>query len=292
MIAMPAPSSEETIVAADGVKLHVEHFTPSLPATGVLVFVHGFSAHIGNFGHLGRACADAGLETTMFDCRGHGRSQGRRGYVARFADFVDDLDLVVTAARARSPGLPIALAGHSHGAAVCLDYVLGATPRPSRAAPPAPVQVIALAAPFLRLKLRVPALKLIAAKVFGGVWPTLTMANGIVAEDVSRTPEALAGFLTDPLVHHVATPRWFNEIRGAQARLLAAASKLTVPTLLLIAGQDRLVSNEATFDFARSAGPIVQLKMYDNLFHEMFLEPERAEVIGDLVHWVKEKLGP
>src|SRR5664279_239072 len=109
MITTPAPSAEETVVAADGLKLHVERFVPATPPTGALVLVHGFSAHIGNYRHVGRACADAGLATTLFDCRGHGRSEGRRGYVRRFVDFVADLDLMVSGARTRWPSIPLSL---------------------------------------------------------------------------------------------------------------------------------------------------------------------------------------
>ena len=116
------------------------------------------------------------------------------------------------------------------------------------------------------------------------------MGNGIKGEDISRTPEVRAGFWSDPLIHHVATSRWYNEARAAQARVMAAAGALRTPTLILLAGQDRLVSNEATLQFARTAGPMAELKVYDNLFHEMFLEPERDEVIRDLLRWTTAKL--
>jgi alpha-beta hydrolase superfamily lysophospholipase len=284
MIVMPPPDSEETIVAADGLKLHLERFLPAGAPRAVLVFVHGFSAHGGNFRHLGRACADAGFATTLFDGRGHGRSEGRRGYVRRFSDYTDDLALVLAGARACQPGLPAALAAHSQGALVCLDYLL-------RAGQPAPVERLAIAAPFLRLRLKVARWKLLSAPLLGRLWPTYTESNELRAEDVTRNPEVLAEFDRDPLVHHVATPRWFNEVRGAQARVMAAAPRLTTPTLMLLAGQDRIVSTEVALDFARAAGPLVEVRMYDNLFHEMFLEPERAQVIGDLVGWLAGAFG-
>jgi alpha-beta hydrolase superfamily lysophospholipase len=290
MITMPAPSSEDTAVTPDSVTLHIERFVPGGALSGSLVLVHGFSAHIGNFRHVGHAAAKAGFATTLFDCRGHGRSQGRRGHVNRFADFVADLDLVIAGARAANPAAPLVLAGHSHGALICLDYLLETAPRVARRTNPADVEVLALAAPFLDVKLKVPALKRALARPLGWLWPTLALANGIKAEDISRSPEAQVGFFADPLVHHVATSRWYNEARAAQARVLAAASALRPPTLVLMAGQDRVVSNDAILQFARTAGPIVELKVYDNLFHEMFLEPERDEVIHDLLRWITAKL--
>jgi alpha-beta hydrolase superfamily lysophospholipase len=280
MIASPPPTAEETVPARDGTKLHVEHFLPAGPPQGVLVFTHGFSAHIGNFRHVGGAFADAGLAATFFDCRGHGKSEGRRGYVQRFSDFEDDLTLMIERAQARHPNLPLALAAHSQGATVTLDLLM------RDAAVRSAVKAVGVAAPFLALKLKVPLFKLALAKVMGRMWPTLTMGNELAGEDLSRNPDVIVGVALDPLVHHAATPRWFNELRATQARVVAAAKELRTPTFMQIAGQDRIVSNDVDLAFAREAGSIVEVKVYDNLFHEMFLEPERDEVIADLVRWI------
>jgi alpha-beta hydrolase superfamily lysophospholipase len=43
--------------------------------------------------------------------------------------------------------------------------------------------------------------------------------------------------------------------------------------------------------FARDAGPIVELKVYDQLFHELYLEPERETVIGDITRWLDGRFG-
>lgn len=274
----------------DGVKLHVERFDARGTPVGALVFVHGFSAHIGNFRHVGRAVADAGFQTTLFDCRGHGRSEGRRGYVKRFSDFIGDLDMIIAAARAASPAVPFVLAGHSHGALICLEYLLGTSARADLATRPGDVDALAMAAPFLSLKMPVPLVKRALAGPLGLLWPTLALSNGVHGADLSRTPEAQVGFDDDPLVHHVATSRWFNETRAAQARVLAAAPGLKTPALMQLAGADRLVSNDAALQLARSAGPIVEVRVYDNLFHEMFLEPERDAVIAELIRWTTAKL--
>jgi lysophospholipase len=174
---------------------------------------------------------------------------------------------------------------------VSLAYLLEAGPRTGRLTQPAQglVRTLAFAAPFFDLRLKVPAVKRAFAKPLGRLWPTLAMGNGIKGNEISRTPDVQAGFYTDPLIHHVATPRWFNEVRATQAWARAAARELKTPTLILMAGDDRLVSNEATLAFAQAAGPIVEVKRYDKLFHEMFLEPERDQVIDDLLRWTIDK---
>ena len=289
MFTMPAPTAEETIVTADGLSLHVERFVPSAPPSGALVMVHGFSAHIGNYRHVAKAAADAGLAVTLFDYRGHGQSQGRRGHVDRFSDFVADLDQAIAGARALWPGIPLSLAGHSHGALISVAYLLEPGDRHGRLTRPGDIRSLVCVAPFFAVRMPVPAIKRALARPLGRLWPTLAMGNGIKGAEISRTPEVQTGFYTDPLLHHVATPRWFNEVRATQAWALANARELATPTLILMAGEDRLVSNEATQAFAQAAGPIAEVKRYDKLFHEMFLEPEHAEVIADLVRWTIDK---
>ncbi len=124
----------------------------------------------------------------------------------RFADYSDDLGLVLAAARADATGAPVALIGHSQGGTVALDYLTSGRE---------PAYALVLATPWLALKMKVPAVKLVLSRVMGGIWPTLTMGNEIRPEQVSRNPEVIAGWGQDTLIHHVATPRWFNAGKAA-----------------------------------------------------------------------------
>jgi alpha-beta hydrolase superfamily lysophospholipase len=275
------PDAEETLTTFDGLELHVERFVESSAASAApraaVVMIHGFSAHCGAFRHVADAIAHAGFAVTAFDCRGHGRSQGRHGYVRRFSDYGDDLGRVIARARALSPGVPLAVAAHSHGVTVTLDYLFRGG---------APFDALVAAAPYLALKMPVPLYKRAIAPVLGVLWPTLAMSNQIEPALTSRSPEARAAMTVDPLVRHVATPRWFNEVGATQARLRASASLLKVPTFMPVAGADRLVDPAASLAFARDAGAIVELKVYEPLFHELYLEPERDLVIADVVAWL------
>jgi alpha-beta hydrolase superfamily lysophospholipase len=276
------PDHEEKVETADGLALHVERFQPARPARAAVVMIHGFSAHCGAYRHVAGALADAGHAVTTFDCRGHGRSQGRAGYVRRFTDYDDDLHRVLAHARAASPGRPLAVVAHSHGATVTLDYLFRGV---------GTIDALVAVAPYLELKMPVPLYKRLISPVMGAIWPTLTMWNEIEPETTCRSPEVCAEMVTDPLVHHVATPRWFNEVRATQARLRQSASKLQVPTFMSVAGADRLVDPEVAVAFAKDAGAVVELKVYDQLFHEMYLEPERDVVIGDIVRWLDGRFG-
>lgn len=275
------PSEEHKIVVSGGLTLHAEQWVPAGAPRAAMVLVHGFSAHCGNYRHVAQAFVRAGVAAMLFDCRGHGRSPGRRGYVERFSDFCDDLDAILALARGRWPGVPLVLLGHSQGATIALDYLLSGR---------GSVDALVAAAPYLALKLKVPAVKVHLSSLMGRLWPTLTMGNELRPEDVSRNPDVWASMDKDPLIHHVATPRWFNEVRAAQARIIQAADQLKTPTLMLVAGADRIVNSDVSLAFAQAVGPLVTVKRYENLFHELFLEPERDALIGDIVRWVETRL--
>src|SRR5205085_1160262 len=133
----------------------------------VVVFVHGFSPYATPYRHVAGALVQAGFAVTMYDARGHGHSTGRRGHVEHFSDYTDDLEGVVALARARHPGTPFALVGHSMGGAVVLDYERLRATGPEEAKP----LCVVAAAPMLEIALPVPFLKRALDTLFGPLVP-------------------------------------------------------------------------------------------------------------------------
>ena len=279
-IGAPPPQREDLLQTPDDEWLHLEHFVPAGPARLVVVFTHGFSSYGAPFRHVAQAFVEAGCAVTLYDARGHGHSTGQRGYVRDFSDYAGDLGRVVARAREPFPGVPFALVGHSQGGAVTLDYLLSGADHPLPTC-------AAVATPMLEIIVPIPWYKRVVNAVFGPLFPRVAVPNGITAAMVSRNDIIRAAFERDPLVHHVATSRWFKTAEEAERRILAAAPELAVPTLLLTAGQDRIVSTRAQDAFARAAPPQrLEQRRYPDLYHEIFMEPERDRVIEDLVTWV------
>ena len=272
---------ESTLTTTDGLRLHVERHDAAGKAQGAVVFIHGFTMHAGMFRHLSAALASAGLHVMAFDCRGHGRSEGRRGYVKDFAEYEADLRAVVDRARATWPDVPVAVMGHSQGGLIAIAAALG---------DPLPVQALVLAAPWLGLAMKVPLVKRALAPVLRVLWPTLALANGIRVENVTRDVTVQGRLSADPLIHHVATARWFHQAQLAQLRVMERAATLRIPTFIAIPGDDRIASADTTNAFAKTAGAIVQTRTYPGTLHELFLEPEHGAIIADIVSWLVPRL--
>ncbi|MGM0574181.1 MAG: alpha/beta hydrolase [Myxococcota bacterium] len=246
-----------------------------------LVFVHGFGEHSGRYLHVFEAMNAAGFDCLGFDYRGYGRADGRRGYVERFDDYVDDVERAVRAARDRRPDAPLFIVGHSQGGLVAAAYALA---RGDRA------DGFALSSPGFGVAVPVPAWKDALARVMSRIWPTLSVPTGIESSLVSRDPDVVAAYDADPLVLRAATARWYVEFLEAQERILAGAGRIDRPMLVLQAGDDRLVDPAATRRFFERLGSEDKTFVpYEGLYHEIFNEPERDRVLGDLRGWLLER---
>jgi pimeloyl-ACP methyl ester carboxylesterase len=109
-----------------------------------------------------------------------------------------------------------------------------------------------------------------------------------VAEAKSFLDLLFAAYGTDPLNHHVVNTRWFTEATAAMERANAAAGNLTLPTLLVQAGDDKLVSAEASRAFA-AAAPNCSYDEIAGAFHELWFEPDGASHAARFAAWFIEK---
>jgi len=234
--------------------------------------------------------AERGLGVYALDQRGHGRSPGKRGHVSRFAQFLSD----VAALRklvALEQGGPQVLLGHSFGGTVALRYL---------ETEPEGLTGAIVSSPFLEVAMPVPRWKLLLARVLVEVMPSLPVATGLDVAHLSTDPAVGQAARSDPLYHRVMTPRAYREVLAAQAAVVAEGRHIRLPLLVLLAGDDRIVSRPATEAFARSLTGDVTVQLYEGFYHEVFNEPHRARVFRDVEPWLdrvlsaaaRERAGP
>lgn len=224
--------------------------------------------------------AERGIGVYALDQRGHGRSPGKRGHVSRFAQFLSDVAALRRLA-ALEQGGPQLLLGQSFGGTVALRYL---------ESEPEGLAGAIVSSPFLAVAMRVPAWKRGLARALVEVLPTLPVATGLDLAYLSTDPAVGQAARSDPLYHRVMTPRAYREIQAAQAAVLAEGRHVRVPLLLLLAGDDRIVSRPASEAFARSLTGDLTVRTYDGFYHEIFNEPHRARVFRDVEPWLDRVL--
>lgn len=274
----------DILSAADGLVLAVERH-PVAGCRGRVVIVHGYAEHKGRYRKLVSELTGAGYECHLFDLRGHGVSGGRRGHVARFAQYREDLHLVAReAGRDLPPGVPLLLLGHSLGGLISLDYVLHH---------PETFAALAVSSPFLAPAFAIPPLKRTLGTLASYVLPTLAVPSGLEAAWLSHDPEAVQAYIQDPLVFPTATLGWFTAVEAAQEEVFARSGEIRLPALFLVGGSDPIAAPpRARALFARLGSADKHLVVYDGLFHELFNELLRAQVVAGLLSWLGEHTEP
>ena len=242
------------------------------PVWGRVLIVHGIGEHSGRYERTGRLLSQAGLDVQAFDLRGHGLSGGRRVYVRRWSDYLDDVEGRLAALR--RPGLPTVLFGHSMGALISLTYAC--SNRPSQ-------DLLVLCA--LPLKSTVPAWQRVLAPVLSRVAPTMVLANPIAGEQLAADPNVAAAYFSDPLVQPRSTARLGAELFWAMKQVPGEIGRLHVPTLVIHGGDDTLVPTAGSEPLA--AVPGVERRVLPRLRHETLNEPEGPKVVAGIVEWLR-----
>ena len=274
------------LTTADGLKLHVQDWphADAANAPGTVLIVHGLGEHIGRYAHVAAHLNSWGWHAVGYDHRGHGRSEGGRGLLRISDALLVDLATVIDALRQQRPG-PLVLLGHSMGGEIAARFVSEGVGGGQPAAWYRPVEALVLSSPALAADTNVVQKLMLA--VFGTLTPNLAV-NGLKPEWISRDPKVVAAYTADPLVHDRISPRLARFILGGGALVRERAAQWSLPTLLIYAGSDRCVAPRGSREFAGAAPQsVVTTREFGPLFHEIFNEPEQAEVFEVLGAWLQ-----
>jgi alpha-beta hydrolase superfamily lysophospholipase len=276
---MTTESTLSTFVAQDGDIIAVQDWPVDQGAAlrGVVLIVHGLGEHAGRYDHVAGQLNAWGFAVRGYDLYGHGESGGPRGGLPDDNRLLTDLADIIDSTRKRMPkGCPLILLGHSLGGLIAARFV-SLTLRP--------VDALVLSSPALD-----PALsgfqKLLLA-VLPRIAPNLRISNALDVSKISHAPAVVAAYKADTLVHDRISARLARFIADAGAAALAVAPRWTMPTLLMYAGQDKLVSPNGSRELVRLAPKgVVTAHCFDKMYHEIFNEVDPAPVFAALKSWL------
>lgn len=260
----------------DGLTLFYQGWQPADTVRAVVCLVHGLGEHSGRYAWYAASLCNDGFAVFTFDLRGHGRSMGQRGHFPTFEIALDDISLFEQKALALYPGKRLFLYGHSMGGNFVINYCLRRHTS---------VAGVIASAPFLKVALKVPAWKMASANVLSALWPTFSLWNGIVLEDVTRDTAVQRSLKNDPLVHNRITARYMR-VFAAGTWALAHANELKVPLLLMHGSADRITSEPASAQFAQNAGRLCTFKVWPGFFHQLYEEPGKEAIVKYVTAWM------
>jgi alpha-beta hydrolase superfamily lysophospholipase len=251
--------------------LHVRTWEHEDPRR-IVVLVHGYGEHIGRYEHVAAALGEDGAVVWGHDHAGHGQSDGERVSIADFEQLVDDLHLVVGAAREANPGLPVVMVAHSMGGMIGTRYAQ----RHGDQLAGLVISGALLGEPALMAQLlTLPEI------------PDIPIDPAVLSRDESVGQ----AYADDPLVWHGPFKRETVQANAAFLQAIAAnASQLTIPVLWLHGADDQLVLEPETrggIDVLRAGGASIEEKIYPGARHEIFNETNQDEVLADVAAFAR-----
>ena len=262
----------------DGTQLHCTDYFPASPAHSGIVFMHGLGEHSGRYAHLAAFFCERGFAVRTYDHRGHGKSSGKRGDIPHLNSLLDDAHQIVQDWQASCPTSVTRqlLLGHSMGGLFAAKFAITKV---------CTLHGLILSAPALAIYMNFVEQSLL--KVLSAIAPAITLSNGLKTKYLSHDPEVVTSYCNDPLVHDRISARLLNSMLFTMHDVFSHASSLDLPTLLLVAGQDKLVDSSGSLRFAQaSPDNYLRLHTYENLYHEIFNELDAKAVFNDVGIWL------
>ncbi len=266
--------------SSDGLSLSCYGVQPPGFNRGRVVVVHGLGDHGRSlpYRNLSEALCAQGFATYGFDLRGHGQSEGPRMYAEAWADLRDDLRRFVDLVRQEDPNPPLFLVGLSLGGLLVLNYAQYH---------PQGLSGVVGVAPALDAS-GVPPLIKAMMPLLSRLLPRVRVNPGLNLSGITRDPATARQYTTDPHFQTHTTPRLAAEVLRAMEETRARASSLSLPLLILHGEADTLVRPEGSAAFfAQVRASDKQRQTYPDAYHNLFLEPNHAQVFADIGAWLK-----
>jgi alpha-beta hydrolase superfamily lysophospholipase len=250
------------------------------PPRAVVVIAHGFNSHSGHYIWVAEQLVAHGFSVHALDHRGRGKSDGERFYVEQVSEYVDDLATFINLVKAREPGLPVFLLGHSAGGVISCTYALEHQ-----------ANIAGLICESFAFRVPAPDFVLAVIKGLSHLAPhahVLKLPN----QHFSRDPKVVQALEDDPLIAHEVQPtRTVAAMVRADERLEREFHLITLPVFILHGTEDKVTkpSGSQTF-FDKTGSKDKALQLYEGHAHDLLNDIGKEVVLADIVAWIDARL--
>lgn len=247
-----------------------------------VVLLHGYGDHCSRYEWVMKKFREAKINIFTYDQRGHGRSPGKRAYIHRFEDFLDDLEVFREHIKSDIAKAPVFFMGHSMGGMVLARYV---QTRDIQA------QGLIFSSPFLAFSEETPAFLVALGPYVAKVFPWMPVGS-VDTSGLSRDPAVKEATDQDTLSFHgkVAAQtgaefyRIIHSIESDLARILN-------PMLVIHGSSDRVVSPTGSEMLHEKAGSKDKtLRIYEGGYHELYNDIVKEQFVAEVITWIKARL--
>lgn len=261
-------------------KLFAWHVSPVTPPKGLILLVHGHGEYSKRYLPWAEKFVNEGYAFLSWDHYGHGHSDGQRGHIHHFEQFLLEIDLAVNKANEFFPNVPIILYGHSMGGNIVMNYAIRRC---------CSVRYIISTSPWLKLTKPLSPFLDKVVTILNYLAPIVPIKSKLLPSDISHIEDEVEKYKRDPLIHGKITPRLYVSIRRAGEYALKYAKRIKTDILLLHGEADQITSFEASKEFSTKVNSCTFIP-WPNMYHELHNETVRGLVFESILKWIDLKL--
>jgi len=256
-----------------------------LPATGpeaILLVVHGAAEHSGRYTNLVNYFVPKGYAVCGLDHRGHGKSEGLRGYVERFSDYLNDLKTFFDIVRNEHVDTKIFLIGHSMGGTIATAFTVHYQHE---------LAGLLLSGAGVKVGSSLSPALIVAVRMLSLLLPKMGI-TALDASAISQDKAVVDAYVSDPLVYRgKIRVRFGAEMIKTMQKLPDQIPKINLPILIMHGTADRLCDPEGSqMLYERVSSADKTLKLYQGFYHEIFNEPGHKQVLADMEAWLATRM--
>ncbi len=262
--------------------LYYQCWLPGEKPKALLIVAHGWAEHSGRYTNLVNYFVPKGYAVYGLDHRGHGRSEGRRGYVERFSHYLNDFKTFFNIVRGKHPDAKVFLVGHSMGGTIATAYAIHHQHE---------FDGFILSGAGLKVGTGFSPVLIAVANVLSLLLPKMGIVT-LDASAISQDKVVVDAYVNDPLVYRGKVPtRLGAELIKVMQKLPRQMSKIHLPILIMHGTADRLSDPKGSeVLYERVSSKDKTLKLYEGFYHEVFNEPGREQVFADMKTWLAARI--
>ena len=266
----------------EGAKIFEKFWVPEGDYKAVLVIVHGYAEHSGRYAHVARFFCEHGIACAALDHRSHGKSSGKDTEIKNFDDFLDDLQTFIGRVKEQLGEKPLFILGHSMGGAILSYFAISRKPV---------VNGLIFSGAAVKLSDDFSPLLLSLTSFLGNIVPRMKTIK-LDGNAVSRDPQVVELYNSDSLNYRGGIPaRTGAELNRATKFIQAHMTEINQPVLIMYGTEDKLADPEGSkMLYEKASSKDKTIKSYEGLYHEILNEPEKEQVMADILAWIEKHL--
>ena len=281
----PLAPTKSYFSSSDGKRLPVQHWNLQAQPKTIILALHGIEGAAQDFKNLGKALSTQSPQTTLYalNLRGGGYdpTPQDRGNISSANLWKRDLLEFHRTLKKLHPKAQFTWLGESMGSLIAMNTVSETSNPPDKLILVSPVVSLNFIPPWQVASLKtasflVPGLRVSLEALSGGSFQATSNSDHFTQNK------------TNPYYLDRYSLRYLRSIASLSEQMKQAATKTTLPTLILYGGKDFLTNETEIQEFTAAFPKKPSLHQFHASRHLLFFDKQKNEVIDTILKWVSQ----